>query len=146
MKSYNGFSPNQRMKAQRWLNYHYDNGLLKRPTVCVACGQDKGIIDSHAEDYSEPFANGKTNEFPLCFCCHMMVHCRFTSPESWKMYKDLVARGFKVKAYFKRNFYAFKADFLERFEPKIEENSGSGNVAVLEKIENYFYGKENNQT
>lgn len=93
MKAYNGFPPEQRNKAQAWLNSQWKAGLLARPTCCHACGQTEGRIDAHAEDYSEPFAAGKTDQYHLCYRCHMAVHCRFRNNEAWQTYKDHVREG-----------------------------------------------------
>jgi len=90
MNSYNGFTPNQRVKAQHWLNKQWANGALARPVQCCACGQTEGIIDAHAEDYSEPFLAGKTDQFHLCRKCHMQVHRRFANPQSWLKYKEFL--------------------------------------------------------
>ena len=88
MNSYNGFTPSQRVKAQNWLNKQWANGTLARPAKCCACGQTEGLIDAHAEDYSEPFEAGKTDQFHLCRKCHMHVHRRFANPQSWLRYKE----------------------------------------------------------
>lgn len=93
MKDYNGYSGAQRAKAQKWLNAEWKAGRLARPAVCSACGQDQGIIDAHAEDYSEPFAAGKTDEFHLCRVCHTQVHRRFRYPAVWVAYRAAVAKG-----------------------------------------------------
>ena len=93
MNSYNGFSPSQRVKAQNWLNKKWASGTLVRPTKCCACGQTEGLIDAHAEDYSEPFEAGKTDKFHLCRKCHMQVHRRFANPRSWLSYKELVKKS-----------------------------------------------------
>ena len=53
MKDNNGFSGKQRERAQRWLNKEWNARRLARPTECVACGQTDGIIQAHAEDYSD---------------------------------------------------------------------------------------------
>lgn len=93
MKGYNGFTGEQRIEAQKWLNQQWDAGLLPKPTQCHACGQTKGRIDAHAEDYSIPYAAGKTDQYHLCFRCHMMVHCRFRNKAAWKLYIDCIASG-----------------------------------------------------
>ena len=113
MKSYNGFSAAQRNKAQAWLNGQWRSGKLAKPSVCHACGQTQGVIDAHAEDYSEPFAAGKTDQYHLCFQCHMMVHCRFHHLEKWRWYKEAVADGMTFEPYFKRDFGRFARDTLE---------------------------------
>ena len=113
MKSYNGYTAAQRNKAQAWLNSQWRAGKLAKPTVCHACGQDQGVIDAHAEDYSEPFAAGKTDQNHLCFQCHMMLHCRFRNLDKWRWYKEAVADGMTFEPYFKRDFGRFSRDTLE---------------------------------
>jgi hypothetical protein len=113
MKSYNGYTPAQRNKAQAWLNSQWRAGKLQRPCVCHACGQKEGIIDAHAEDYSEPFAAGKTDQYHLCFQCHMMVHCRFRNLDKWRWYKQAVADGMTFEPYFARDFGRFSRDTLQ---------------------------------
>ncbi len=106
MKSYNGYSGELRLQAQLWLNREIAQGRMTRPTICSACGQTSGPIDMHAEDYSQPFAAGKTDEFHLCFSCHMAVHCRFRNPVAWDRYREMVAAGWRYVAS-GRNFYRF---------------------------------------
>jgi hypothetical protein len=112
MNSYNGFSGAQRARAQRWLTEMWGRGILPRPCRCVACGQENGIIDAHTEDYSEPFRAGKTDEWPLCFRCHMMLHCRFSHPDAWARYRAQIAGGMRFAPMVERNFYRFRADHL----------------------------------
>lgn len=107
MKPYNSYSGDLRTAAQRWLNAEIASGRMTRPTLCIACAQNQGVIDMHAEDYSQPFAAGKTDEFHLCFPCHMAVHCRFRSPEAWDAYRAMVARGDRTKPFMTRNFPTF---------------------------------------
>lgn len=112
MSAYNGFSGALRAQAQRWLNAQWAAGTLARPTVCCACGQDEGVIDAHAEDYGLPFAAGKTDEFHLCFACHMAVHCRFRNPRAWDAYRRAVAKGARTAPFATRHFPLF----LQMFE------------------------------
>jgi len=135
LKAYNGFSPAQRNKAQRWLNAEWAAGTLPKPNHCYACGQDKGVIDAHAEDYSEPFAAGKTDEYHLCFRCHMMVHCRFSNPAAWTQYKLEVARGVVFAPINGRNFPAFKAQHLDDWAPEIERVRESPGYLPLDDID-----------
>lgn len=120
MRSYNGFSPSQRNRAQAWLRVEWVTGRLARPHTCHACGQTDGIIDAHAEDYSEPFQAGKTDEYHLCFTCHMIVHCRFNNRLAWDRYRDMIRRGFRFMPAYTRNFGRFTADHLDKglFIPK----------------------------
>jgi hypothetical protein len=87
VKDYNGFSGRQRERAQRWLNKEWNTGRLARPSECVACGQTEGIIQAHAEDYSDPFRAGVTDGFHLCKRCHAMVHARFKNQKAWREYR-----------------------------------------------------------
>ena len=112
MKGYNGFSGEQRARAQSWLNSQWRSGALVRPVACVACGQTAQPIDAHAEDYSEPFRKGLTDGFHLCFICHMMVHCRHRSEEAWRVYRQMVESGGRAIPVGGRHFPAFQQKFL----------------------------------
>ena len=113
MKAYNGFSPETRNAAQAWLNREWKSGRLARPVKCCACGQEHGIIDAHAEDYSEPFRAGLTDQFHLCYRCHMLVHCRFGKGASaWGVYRDNIRAGTMFAAMTERNFGRFCAETL----------------------------------
>lgn len=120
MKPYNGFSEAQRNKAQTWLNSQWAAGLLLKPSQCCSCGQTKGIIDAHAEDYSEPFAAGKTDKYHLCFRCHMALHCRFRNLEAFKRYCQSVESGKQYNPFYKRNFFVFVEQQLNAWQPQGE--------------------------
>ena len=113
MRSYNGFSPDVRNAAQAWLTREWRSGRLQRPAKCCACGQEHGIIDAHAEDYSEPFAAGKTDGYHLCYRCHMLVHCRFGKGSGpWNIYRANIRAGVMFAAMKERNFGRFCAETL----------------------------------
>ena len=107
MRSYNGFDPAIRNKANRWLNGEYASGRVQRPTKCDNCGQDKGVIDHHAEDYSEPFGP-HIYEFGLCVRCHFWLHCRFSNREGYERYKAALRKGYTFDPVPGRNFEVFK--------------------------------------
>ena len=87
--------------------------MLARPSKCVACGQTEGVIDAHAEDYSEPFRAGVTDGFHLCFVCHMMVHCRHRNRVQWATYRQWVETGHRAAVpYRSRNWPQFSQDWL----------------------------------
>lgn len=134
MKSYNGFSPDQRNKAQGWLNAQWRAGTLPRPVKCMACGQEHGRIDAHAEDYSEPFAAGKTDQYHLCFRCHMMVHCRFRNPESWARYKSEVAKGTTFSPVPGNSFGVFAKQHLDAWAPILDHTGQPRPFGVLDLI------------
>jgi hypothetical protein len=113
MKGYNGFTADMRNAAQAWLNREWKAGRVSRPTKCCACGQTHGIIDAHAEEYSMPFRAGVTDQFPLCYRCHMIVHCRFgRGAASWETYRQNIRAGTMFAAMKDRNFGRFSAETL----------------------------------
>lgn len=103
---YNGFSPDVRDRAQKWLVEQMKSGGLRRPNSCVACGQTQGAHDYHAEDYSEPFG-AHIYRFELCYRCHMILHVRHRERAKWNEYCTLVRAGYHFKAGLRRNFFAF---------------------------------------
>jgi len=112
VKAYNGFTPEQRTKALYWLRKQQADGLRTRHVVCHVCGQTKGTIDDHSEDYSEPFGDN-IGRFGLCFRCHMIVHCRFRAPESFETYRRLVMTGIRFAPIYGRNFKMIVGEHLD---------------------------------
>lgn len=69
-------------------------------------------MDAHAEDYSEPFRPGKTDEFHLCYTCHMMVHCRFRCVAAWDAYRRQLRNGVVFQPFTTRNWPSFSTIFF----------------------------------
>lgn len=111
MNSYNGFSPTQRMKALRWLKVEYAAGRRHPPVRCDVCGQTDGHIEAHSEDYSEPFGDN-IGRWGLCYRCHMILHCRFRSPEAFRQYQEILASGKRFVAVRSRAWGAFAKQHL----------------------------------
>ena len=86
MKSYNGFTPQQREHAANVQREAIKQGLMPKPSdcKCTICGQDRGIRHYHNEDYSEDkiISDAKV----VCWRCHMMIHARFKHPLSFAKY------------------------------------------------------------
>ena len=135
MRAYNGYSERDRRRAQAWLNRQWQSGVLARPAQCAACGQGQGIIDAHAEDYSEPFAAGKTDQFHLCFTCHMMVHCRFRRPDDWLYYKAVIESGGCYGPVFIRDIGGFRAKHIGGKRPLPDYQGQFRQSLVLEEID-----------
>jgi hypothetical protein len=93
VNSYNGFSPGQRTAALRWLNAEYAAGRRARPTSCDVCGQTRGLIEAHSEDYSGPPFGANIGAFGLCYRCHLMIHCRFSAPAAFLAYIESLEAG-----------------------------------------------------
>lgn len=101
---------------------------------CVACGQSRGIIDAHAEDYGEPFAAGKTDQYHLCFTCHMMVHFRFRNPDDWRYYKAMIQSGGQYEPVFTRDIGRFRAKHIGGKKPVPGHHGKTSARFVLEGI------------
>jgi hypothetical protein len=107
---YNGFTPNERGKVGRWQNKQYAAGF-PRPTECDSCGQTQGLIIHHCEDYGEPFGN-HIWQFPLCYRCHIMLHCRFFAGDAFEEYVKLIEAGYQFAAMYKMDFGTLKRDHI----------------------------------
>lgn len=136
MKAYNGFSGALRAAAQRWLNGAWSAGTLARPAKCMACGQETPPIDAHAEDYSQPFAAGKTDQFHLCYSCHMACHCRFRNPEAWDGYRNVISLGGRYPA-LGRNFPLFQDYFTGRKPVPLVQGPAPARL-VLDEIDGWM--------
>ena len=119
MKPYNGFAEAQRNKAQSWLNKQWEAGVFAKPAQCCSCDQTKGVIDAHAEDYSEPFMASKTDQFHLCYRCHMMLHCRFRNQGAFARYCTEVAKGIQYEPFYVRNFPSFVKQHFDNWRPTV---------------------------
>lgn len=90
MNSYNGFSPNQRIKALNWLKKQWAMGIRKeKPKKCDICSQTEGYLAYHSEDYSEPYGE-HIGAFGLCYTCHMVIHCRFRNKNMCDIYLNAI--------------------------------------------------------
>lgn len=79
--SYNGFSKEQRLLADRKIKVAIELGLIPKAFQCSVCGTMDGRIDYHNEDYGQPLRAAA-----ICVKCHMALHNRGRSPgypESW---------------------------------------------------------------
>lgn len=127
MKSYNGFSPSQRMNAYRWLK---SSG---RPMsgVCEACGNPNGA--PHSEDYSEPYGD-HIGAYMLCLPCHMFVHCRFRIPEAWAIYRKSI-RGGKKWSPAPPHWFAFRSMVWGGADIPFVKHGPASPKTVLDDIE-----------
>lgn len=108
MKSYNGFTPQQRMEGDRIIKQAIAEGKLKPPTKCRVCGQDKGILHVHAEDYrpDKILANCRC----LCWRCHMILHSRYRNREAFNRYFKEVREGKKYPPVYTHDFSILKRE------------------------------------
>lgn len=123
------------MKAYSWLKAEYAAGRRTRPMECDACGQDLGIIEPHSEDYSGPPFGDHIGAHGVCFTCHMMIHCRFRSPETWNAYRQAVRNGAIFKPFNGRVFGVFARTFLGTSLPEPARLRPPTGLTVLDAIE-----------
>jgi hypothetical protein len=82
LRSYNGFSGEQRVRIWQLLCWAQDVGALPTPAWCSIC--DSGShVGFHCESYADPWT-----PIPLCQACHMAVHRRFSAPGAWERFQD----------------------------------------------------------
>ncbi|MCB9059876.1 MAG: hypothetical protein H6627_15025 [Calditrichae bacterium] len=78
LKSYNGFTSDERIRNWKIGIYLLNIGAIKKPAHCDIC-KKVGSVGFHSENYydirMDPF---------LCKSCHTILHLRFQFPESWK--------------------------------------------------------------
>ncbi len=107
MKSYNGFTPEQRQRGGELIKKAIADGILPplNTQPCVICGQDKGIRHYHCEDYSEE--NVVADARVVCWQCHMMIHTRFSHPQSFARYMlNVVLYGKRFEPVYRPNDWA----------------------------------------
>lgn len=96
LSPYNGFSPAQRDASTSWMHLEVLRGSFPaQPSTCSECGQDRGTLSWHSEDYAWPFGPHVV-EYPLCYWCHILLHSRFRSPFRWNEYLTLLGSGLRA--------------------------------------------------
>lgn len=91
--SYNGFVWAERQKAYDWLKREWAAGRrVKVGPECNVCGQTKGYLMAHSEDYSAPYG-ANVGRWSLCYFCHMMIHCRFKAMPTFERYVSVLEGG-----------------------------------------------------
>ncbi|MEO8863157.1 MAG: hypothetical protein ABI354_02430 [Candidatus Saccharimonadales bacterium] len=88
MKSYNGFSSNERARVGNLLLIAIRAGEFPAPMQCELCLQTTGQMQLHNEDYSKPFDDAH----PICRSCHGALHIRFTKPARWESRKEIITQ------------------------------------------------------
>lgn len=135
MNPYNGFTPHQRMQAFHWLKAEIAAGRRSEAAQCDCCGQTRGILELHSEDYGAPYGD-HIGAYQLCYCCHMAVHCRTKNPAAWARYLVMVMGGERVKPFRGRDFKTFCALVLNGPTPAEKREQADGaHTAVFRAIE-----------
>ena len=126
MKSYKKWTKLQRLKSLQITNKAKQMGLIKKPKKCNRCGQTKGILHLHNEDYDwtlkelPKYLNGekeidkKAREYiancleEICWICHMVHHSKYRNKKAHDEYFKKVKEGFKPAPVYKHDFEILK--------------------------------------
>lgn len=83
LKSYNGFSHEQRVRKWQAVDLLIRMGLKSqaKDLKCSICGIAgvNATLSYHSEDYTS-----LESEYPLCKSCHYQIHTRFNTQAAWK--------------------------------------------------------------
>lgn len=93
LRTYNGFNHYHRMKGGRIIEDAVRAGKVEPPSKCCRCGQTKGEILYHVEDYTPDKI--LDNLEPTCRRCHGYIHRVSRPAEKQNEYWDAIARGVK---------------------------------------------------
>jgi hypothetical protein len=106
MKPYKGWTGKERTRSLKKTNEAIREGVIPPPIQCNRCGQDRGIIQYHNHDYSDPI---KYLE-PLCWRCHMVLHSEYRAPQACLRYWEAIGAGERFPPVFKSNLLILKKD------------------------------------
>ena len=137
MNSYNGYTAKERYAALAWLKKEWAKGTREQtPKCCDICGQTKGQLSYHSEDYSYPYGD-HIGFFGLCYICHMMLHCRFRNPKLMSAYVEALKERRCYEPIHGNNWREFKQSCLiEKFNNRDFEIVDSTNVELYESMIN----------
>lgn len=129
MRNYKKWSAKQRQESLKLTNKAKKMGWIQNPRKCNRCGQDKGILHLHNEDYDVTYntLSEVFNRFPIsitkeeldnvnsvleeiCWRCHMMHHSAYRNREAVKKYFEEVKQGKMYEPVYKHNFDILKYD------------------------------------
>ena len=94
MATYNGYTGEERAACLPWMRAQVKSGAHKPADCyeCSCCGGRGRVMHFHAESYAKPYG-GHLFEYPICYPCHMMVHCRFSSVPAWQRFVGMILSG-----------------------------------------------------
>jgi hypothetical protein len=90
---YNGYSPDERNAMGRAA---YPDHARQPP--CAMCGDpNPRKMQTHAEDYSQPFRWDPPAAYPVCTTCHSRIHSRFDAPAKRRSFLEFLRRGWYAR-------------------------------------------------
>ncbi|QDP66238.1 MAG: hypothetical protein Unbinned805contig1001_9 [Prokaryotic dsDNA virus sp.] len=127
MRDYKGWTGKQRKESLKLTNKAKELGWIKLPTCCNRCGQTKGILQLHNEDYSVTYnvLRDALDRFPaqikksemkkvaevleeLCWRCHMIHHSTHRNPQACENYFNEIKAGKQYPPVYRHNFDILK--------------------------------------
>jgi hypothetical protein len=129
MQSYKGWSPEFRQASLKLTNKAKKLGWIPEPKTCRRCGQDKGILHLHNEDYDVTYntltdclsrfpvsiteqEHSEINRVlePICWRCHMMHHSKKRNVKAVELYFAEVMQGKQWPPVFRHDFTILNRD------------------------------------
>lgn len=128
IKSYRGYSHNERLAVQRIINKAIKDGTINSPLdlPCEICGQTRGIREWHSWDY-KPETALQTIQC-VCWRCHRNWHIFERGPENKgydravEYFRQVKRNGKIFPPVYNKNFYT-KEDEAQR----LKQNGGTNN-------------------
>ena len=150
MSPYNGFSPEERMKAWKVQKDLLSKGKIRdwKAMPCEICGQHNPTSMPHLENYFVV-----TEFHPLCVQCHITLHSRFSYPTEWKKLLFDILNGWKPRIWTttQEYFVVHKRRHHQDYKPVDVATLGkewyyhiSLDRAVADKIRDSFFNKQIN--
>lgn len=127
---YKKWSKEEREKSYAMTKKAQELGWIKKPCKCQFCGQDKGIIHLHNENYDvtldilgealqrkpKPRISKEEKEaidevlWEVCWRCHMIHHSYYRNPQACEEYWKEIEAGDQYPPVFKHDFSILKRD------------------------------------
>lgn len=100
MKSYNGFTAEERSAVEKRIRDKVERGEVVKKNVCEMCLLHGTYTMFHYENYADINAYHE-----LCVECHMKLHGRFRRPNTWKNHLAALRRGYTSAIYHSAGVY-----------------------------------------
>lgn len=111
---YNGFSPEERLELHWALLDAMEVGRIPYPTgPCALCGQTRGPVVYHSEDYGTPYVFAPPAMYAICRSGHSLIHMRFRFPKSWEAFREHLRQGGACAAWARRRRRRQSSQLLE---------------------------------
>lgn len=127
---YKKWTKEQRNKSYRLTKKAKALNWIKKPCKCEKCGQEKGIIHLHNENYDvtlevlsvalkrrpQPYITEAEKQqvnailFEWCWRCHMIHHCSHRNSKACEIYWKEIEAGKQYPPIYRHDFSILKRD------------------------------------